>query len=76
MATKKHRVRIEEIVKAYNEMYKAIRYYRQGIDNFYKHINFGKSNLDADSIMFMNEHQIKFSKALKLADEVGEVETI
>lgn len=72
----KTRVKIEQIVKAYNEMLHAVRYYKDGIDHFYKHINFAKSNLDADSILFMNEHQIKFSKALKLAEEVGEVETI
>lgn len=76
MANRKTRVKIEQIVKAYNEMLSAIRYYKGGIDAFYKHINFAKSNLDADSILFMNEHLIKFNRALKQAEEIGEVETI
>jgi hypothetical protein len=47
------------------EMREALLYYKQGIDHFYKCINFGKSNLDAEAIEFMNDSNIKISKALQ-----------
>lgn len=64
------------MVKAYNEMYEALKYYKAGIDHFYKHINFGASNLDAQSIEFMNNSQINITNALHTADKIGPVETL
>lgn len=66
----------KQLAKAYNEMYEALKYYKGGIDQFYKKINFGKSNLDAEAIEFMNESNIKINSALKEADKLPPVESI
>lgn len=70
MATKNKKMALNEITNAYNAMHEALRYYKAGIDHFYNCINFKKSPLDADAIAFMNDSNIKISKALKLADKV------
>lgn len=63
------KVAINEITAAYNAMHEALKYYKAGIDNFYKCINFGKSNLTGEAITFMNESNLKISNALYLADK-------
>lgn len=68
MAKNKNRIALNEITKAYNEMHEALKFYKAGIDNFYKGINFGASNLNAEAIAFMNESNIKISNALKTAN--------
>lgn len=65
---KAKKVHLNEITKAYNEMYEALKYYKAGIDHFYKCINFGASHLDADAIRFMNESELKISAALNTAN--------
>lgn len=62
------KIALNEITKAYNEMFEALKFYQKGIDHFYKCINFGKSRLDAEAIAFMNDSNIKISKALKTAE--------
>jgi hypothetical protein len=55
-----------ETLKASNALLiDALKYYKEGIDHFYKCINFGKSALDAKAIMFMNDSNIKIDKALQ-----------
>lgn len=49
------------------ELLEALLYYKQGIDHFYKCINFGKSTLDAKAIEFMNDSNIKIYRAIKKA---------
>lgn len=61
------KIALNEITKAYNEMHDALKYYKAGIDHFYKCINFSKSNLDAEAVAFMNDSNIKISNALKTA---------
>lgn len=65
---KPNRVALNEITKAYNEMHEALKFYKKGISHFYKCINFGASNLDAEAVSFMNESEIKISNALKAAE--------
>lgn len=55
--------------EAAKEMQEAIEYYLKGIQHFYKCINFAKSNLDSDAIIFMNDSEINFRKALKAAKD-------
>lgn len=62
------RIALNEITRAYNEMHEALKYYQAGIDHFYKRINFGASNLDAEAIDFMNQSNIKITNALKTAN--------
>ena len=55
-----------DIMSEHHQMHEALKYYQKGIDHFYKCINFGKSNLDAEAIVFMNDSNIKISNVLKL----------
>ena len=55
------------------KMVEAIKYYHEGIDHFYKCIDFGKSTLDAEAISFMNESNIKLRKALDLINTTLEM---
>lgn len=66
----------KQLVKAYNEMYDALEYYQQGIDHFYKCINFGKSALDGEAITFMNDSNIKISQALREAKKLPKLEAV
>jgi len=54
----------ESLKAANKELKKAIEYYQKGVGHFFKCINFGSSFLDAEAIQFMNEHELKFKKAL------------
>lgn len=65
---KAKKISLNEITKAYNEMHEALKYYKTGIDHFYKKVNFGASNLDAEAITFMNESNLKITSALKTAN--------
>lgn len=65
---KNKKIALNEITKAYNEMYEALKFYKAGIDHFYRCINFGASPLDAEAAAFMNESNIKITNALKTAD--------
>lgn len=67
------KVALNEITQAYNEMHDALKYYKAGIDHFYKCINFAKSHLDAEAIEFMNDSNLKINAALKLANEAPEI---
>ena len=58
-------VKNAKVIAAVPEMVDAIKCYSEGIDHFYKCIDFGKSVLDADAISFMNESNIKLRKATK-----------
>ncbi len=49
------------------KMFEAIKLYKEGIDHFYKCINFKQSALDAGAITFMNESGIKMNDAFCLA---------
>lgn len=62
------KIPLNQITKAYNEMREALEFYKNGIDHFYKCIDFGKSKLDAEAIAFMNESNVKISNALKTAN--------
>lgn len=74
MASQKiKKVSLNEITAAYNAMKEALEFYESGIDHFYKCINFGKSNLDAEAISFMNDSNIKIGGALKLAKAAPEI---
>lgn len=70
---KPKKVPLNEITAAYNAMHEALKFYKAGIDHFYKHINFAKSNLDAEAIAFMNDSNIKIDRALKLANAAPEI---
>lgn len=70
---KSKKIPLNQITAAYNEMYEALKYYKAGISHFYKCINFGASNLDADAIRFMNDSEIKISNALKTAEAAPEI---
>jgi hypothetical protein len=67
------KVALNEITTAYNQMKEALDYYNNGICHFYKCIDFGKSNLDAEAIEFMNESNLKITKALALANCAPEI---
>lgn len=64
--TKSKKIAVNKITTAYNAMREALTFYQEGIDHFYKYINFGASHLDAAAIVFMNDSNIKISNALKL----------
>lgn len=68
MAKTSKKIALNEITKAYNAMYEALKFYKEGIDHFYKCINFGKSNLDGEAIAFMNESNLKIDAALRTAN--------
>jgi hypothetical protein len=70
---KSNKIALNEITKAYNEMHEALKYYKDGINHFYKCINFGASHLDAEAIEFMNQSQIKIGNALKTAAAAPEI---
>lgn len=53
-----------------DEMKEAIEFYLNGVGHFFKCINWGKSFLDAEAIQFMNDHEIKFKKALQTAKTI------
>jgi hypothetical protein len=67
------KIALNEITRAYNEMHEALKFYKSGIDHFYKCINFKASHLDAEALAFMNESEIKISKALKTAAAAPEI---
>lgn len=54
---------------SHNDLLEALQYYKNGIDHFYKCINFGKSFLDAEAIEFMNDSNIKIDNAIKKATQ-------
>lgn len=70
---KSKKIALNEITKAYNEMHEALKFYKVGIDHFYKCINFKASHLDAEAIGFMNESNIKIDKALNTAKAAPEI---
>jgi len=57
----------EKTERAAPEMLAALLYYRAGIDNFYNCLDFGKCNLNAEAITFMNEVGISINAAVKSA---------
>lgn len=58
-----------KLIAAAPELLEALLYYKAGIDHFYSCINFKESFLDAESIEFMNDSNIKISNAIKKATE-------
>jgi hypothetical protein len=56
-----------KLIAAAPELLESILYYKKNIDAFYKCIDFGKSNLNAEAISFMNEHLVKFTNVIKKA---------
>lgn len=59
---KKSKSQFDSMVQ-HNQMFEALEYYKNGINHFYDCINFGRSNLDAKAIEFMNESNIKITNA-------------
>ncbi len=55
----------KKLLDSNRELLDAIQFYQKGVGHFFKCINWGKSFLDAEAIQFMNDHEIKFNKAIK-----------
>ena len=55
------------IMDAAPDMLEAIKYHLEGIQHFYRCINFKDSFLDAEAIEFMNDSELKFKAAINKA---------
>ena len=55
------------LMNAAPEMLEALIYYKNGIDHFYKCIDFASSFLDAEAITFMNTAGLQINAAIKKA---------
>ena len=59
----------KELLHRNRELSSAIEYYQAGVGHFFECINWGKSFLDSDAVMFMNDHGIIFTKAISQTKE-------
>ena len=73
-----HNMLYRELVRRWNshdKLLEACKSFLNGWLHFCDHVDFGKSNLDAESIRFMNEVPGKIETAYKAAIAAAEAET-